>query len=162
MINTITSGVTSTGMQMPPPKSQEKLSDDQRELIAETLAKYDSETLTEDDALSIIAAFEEAGIMPGQEMAELMSEAGFDAKELGDLAGVGGPEQGGQRPPPPPDGMEPGSLNMSADATQELNSLLDQYFSEGISSDEKESTLAAMQAIFEASSPETGLINQYA
>lgn len=162
MISAMTSSAVSSAMQMPPPKSQEKLSDDQRQLISETLEKFDAEALTEEDAQSIIAAFEAAGIEPGQEMAELMAEAGFDAKEVGDLAGVEGPPEGGQRPPPPPADMESASLNMSSDTAEELNSLLDQYFTEGASTDEKDSTLAAMQAIFEASAPESGLINQYA
>ena len=148
-------------MQMPPPKSQEKLNDDQRELITETLSKYDSQALTEQDALAIVEVFEEGGIEPGREMVELVADSGFDAKELGDLAGVEGAQQG-QRPPPPPSDMQAGSLNITDETMQNLNELMDKYLSEGISVEEKEATLTAMQAIFETTAPETGLINQYA
>ncbi len=70
------------------------LSDDQKQLISDTLEQFDAENLTEADATSIVNAFSEAGIQPGREMAEAMSAAGFNAREVGELAGVEGPPPG--------------------------------------------------------------------
>lgn len=64
------------------------------DIIASVLENYDADNLSESDALEIVAAFKEAGIEPGSELESAMEEAGFDAKEVGTLAGVG-PEGGG-------------------------------------------------------------------
>lgn len=82
------------------------LSLEQQTLIEETLAKYNADSLSESDAKEIVEIFKDAGIEPSKEFASALSSVGFDAKEIGDLAGVsgnGGP--GGGRPaggPPPP------------------------------------------------------------
>jgi len=79
----------------------------QQTLIEETLANYDANSLSESDAQEIVKTFEEAGITPSKELENALSSVGFDAKEIGDLAGVngngaasGGRPAGG--PPPPP------------------------------------------------------------
>lgn len=98
MIDSIGSGF---GPPPPPPQSKSgeaSLSDEQTSLIEETLANFDSSSLSSDDAASIVSTFSEAGIEPSAEFAELLSEAGFDAREIGDLAGVG------QRQNQPPQG----------------------------------------------------------
>lgn len=92
--------VGGVGMSMPPQRMQQNLSSDQQLLVEETLAKYDLDNLTEDDAKAIVSAFAEAGIEPGKALEAAMEAAGADAKEVGDLAGVKGPP--GNRPPPPP------------------------------------------------------------
>lgn len=85
------------------------LSTEQKDLIEEVLAKYDTESLSSSDATEIVEAFKEAGIEASSALASAMEDAGFDAKEVGDLAsasgatGTSGP--GGGRPaggPPPP------------------------------------------------------------
>lgn len=68
-------------MSMPPPPKGEKSS------------------LTDDQA--IVTALSEAGIQPGAGLETAMNDLGFDAKSIGDLAGV---ER--QMPPPPPTGGE--------------------------------------------------------
>ena len=73
------------------------LTTEQTDFVKETLAEFDPENLSAEDAQSIQAAFEEQGISPTKELADLMSELEFDAKSIGD---AGRPE--GQRPPPPP------------------------------------------------------------
>lgn len=87
------------------------LSLDQQTLIEDTLAKYDADSLSESDAQEIVGIFEEAGIEPSKDFASALSSVGFDAKEIGDLAGVaesggaagaaGGKPAGGPPPPPP-------------------------------------------------------------
>ncbi len=83
------------------------ISSSQEETISSVLANYDADNLSESDAQSIVAAFKEAGIQPSAELASAMEESGFDAQEVGTLAGVGA-AQGGT-PPPPPSGGGGGS-----------------------------------------------------
>jgi urease gamma subunit len=66
------------------------------------LSQYDSENLSEADAQAIVEAFQAEGIQPGRALAEAMNAEGFDAREVGQLAGVEGPRGGGGMPPPPP------------------------------------------------------------
>lgn len=96
MVNSVSSGMS---MPPPPPRGEQKLTQDQQTLISDTLSQYDPENLTESDALSIIETFSEAGIKPSAALEESLAELGFDAKELGDIAQVA---DQGQRPPPPP------------------------------------------------------------
>lgn len=110
----------------PPPGAGEQgsLSDEQASLIEETLSAYDADNLSESDAASIVEAFSEAGIAPSGAFADKLAEAGFDAREIGDLAGVGGPEAGAQPPPPPPSGSA-SDLDLTS-AVDYLETLFDQ------------------------------------
>lgn len=78
------------------------LTSSQIETIQNTLSNYDASSLTSSEASEIVSAFKDAGIQPSKELAETMADYGFDAKEVGSLAGVG--PQGGMPPPPPPSG----------------------------------------------------------
>ncbi|MBU0924421.1 hypothetical protein KKG81_06000 [bacterium] len=82
-------------------RTQSSLSTDQTDLISSILSNYDASSLSEEDAQSIVAAFQDAGISPSKELESAMDEAGFSAQEVGQLAGVG-PRGGGGMPPPPP------------------------------------------------------------
>jgi hypothetical protein len=109
----------------PPPAGaggQSSLSDDQTSLIEETLSGYDANNLTESDAASIVEAFAGAGIAPSSAFADKLAEVGFDAKEIGNLAGAGPPETG-QPPPPPPSSST--SLDLT-DAVDYLETLFDE------------------------------------
>lgn len=89
------------------------LSTDQKTLIEETLSQYDADSLSAEDAAAIVEAFTEAGIEPSKALESAMSASGFDAKEVGNLAGVGesgggvaqagGGRPAGGPPPPPPE-----------------------------------------------------------
>ena len=95
MINNIGSSSVSF---VPQQSSQAaKLTTEQSDFVKETLAQFDAENLTSDDAQSIQAAFKEQGIEPTKELADLMGELEFDAKSIGDAG-----RAEGQRPPPPP------------------------------------------------------------
>ncbi len=118
--------ISNAGMAMPPPprgQGEASLTDDQKQLITDTLSKFDADSLTESDATSIVSSFQEAGIQPGRELAEAMEAAGFDAKAVGDMAGVQGPPPGG------PQGQS-GGINISEELLEELYTLLDQYYAE--------------------------------
>ena len=95
MISSINSGMS---MPPPPPRSEVKLSEEQQTLISDILSELDADNVTEADALSIVEAFSEAGIQPGKSMESAMSELGFDAQSIGDLANA----EGQSAPPPPP------------------------------------------------------------
>jgi len=86
------------------------ISDEQKELISSVLAEYDPEDLSQKDAAQIASAFQEAGIVPSRELANVMSESGFSAREVGELAGVAGPA-GTPPPPPPQDAQEIQSIS---------------------------------------------------
>lgn len=153
------SNIGQAGMvQMQQSQRPRPLSDEQRQTVSDVLANYDAENLTESDAAAIVEAFSAAGIQPGRELAEAMAEYGFDAKTVGDLAGVEGPRQG----PPPGMGGQPVTLNISDEMLQDLNELLDAYYSDSISESDRETTLDAIKEIFQQTVPEGGLVNIYA
>jgi hypothetical protein len=108
----------------PPPGAggQSSLSDDQTSFIEETLSGYDANNLTESDAASIVEAFAEAGIAPSSAFADKLAEVGFDAREIGDLAGAR-PSETGQPPPPPPSSSS--DLDLT-DAVNYLETLFDE------------------------------------
>jgi len=107
MINSI-----SSGMSMPPmSRTEQSLTDQQQSLITETLSQFDAENINEADAISIVEAFSEAGIQPGIALEKAMSEFGFDAKTIGELANATGR---GDMPPPPP-----------KQSTEEIGSMVD-------------------------------------
>lgn len=107
MVGSVSSNSTVAMQQMSQNSgSNSTLTDSQLEIISSTLEQYDSSNLSSDDAASIVAAFQDAGIQPSEELASAMEAEGFDAKEVGDTAGVGGPQGGGGMPPPPPPSEE--------------------------------------------------------
>jgi hypothetical protein len=103
---------SSTSMQLPPMRTQQSLSTEQEALIAETLSKYDTENLSEEDAASIVETLKEAGIEPSRSLEQALSNEGVDAKELGEMANVGGPRRG--PPPPPPGGGDTETIEASS------------------------------------------------
>ena len=101
--------------------------------ISSILSNYDADNLSQSDAQSIVAAFKEAGIQPSSDLASAMEEAGFDAQEVGTLAGVGA-AQGGMPPPPPSGGGSSSSaeeifdvLDTNEDGVVSLAELEDAY-----------------------------------
>jgi len=85
------------------PFGNEGVSSSQQDTISSVLSNYDADNLTQNDAKDIVAAFQAAGIQPSSELESAMEKAGFDAQEVGTLAGLGS-AQGGGTPPPPPGG----------------------------------------------------------
>ncbi|SMP86166.1 hypothetical protein SAMN06313540_10320 [Epsilonproteobacteria bacterium SCGC AD-308-E02] len=109
------SSVSSSQVYQPQTSSASKsssLSTDQQAFIADLLSQYDSESLSASDAQEIVKALQEAGIEPSKAMESTMAASGFDAKEIGDLAGVGkGDGAGRPMGPPPPKKEEMSSVS---------------------------------------------------
>lgn len=127
MISSINAGSPIT---MPSSSRSEKaLTEDQLTLISDTLSELDTDNLTTADALSILETFSDAGIEPGKAMESTMSELGFDAQEIGDLANVEG-----DRPPPPPP-----PPSQSSDEISSMASYLEELLEETVAASEAES-----------------------
>lgn len=158
------SGMSAMPQAMPQQSMQNKaLTSEQQQLVSETLAEFDPDSMTEADAQTIVEIFAEAGIQPGASLADTMNESGFDARTVGDMAGIQGPEEGNRPPPPPPQGQGISqSLDISDELLSDLNELLNEYYSDDISDDDKATTLSSIQDILKATAPEGGLINETA
>lgn len=134
----------------PPPRQssqQASLSEEQQTLITETLSQYDADCLSEADAQSIVEVFSEANLAPGKAFADALSEAGFDAKEIGDLAGMGPNQEsmGAKEPPAPPKSEGQGFTD---EMLTTLESLLAEYEGRDLDSDTIDSITATMEELF--------------
>lgn len=107
MISSINSAIST----LPSQRTEQSLTEEQQSLISETLSQYDADNMTEADALNIVDAFSQAGIQPSAATEKAVSDLGFDAKSIGDLAKV---SDEGNRPPPPP-----------KQSTEEISSMVD-------------------------------------
>ena len=136
MINSV-----SSGMSMPPVRTEQSLTSDQQSLISETLAQFDADNLSDIDAASINEAFSQAGIQPGKALEAAMTELGFDAKSIGEQGNV---QQGGQRPPPPPSQ----STEEISSMVEYLTELMEEKYAENnnssLSDDDKQSIMTEL------------------
>lgn len=154
MINSINSSFASAMHQAP--RMDKSLSGEQQELIKDTLAEFDADNLSASDAAAIVEAFGEAGIQPGAGLEAAMSDAGFDARTVGDMAGVTRSRPPG---PPPGGGGQAGQLSLSEETLSNLNDLLDQYLDDSLDDSGKESLLAEIKEILAEGAPEGGLVS---
>jgi hypothetical protein len=140
------SSVSSSQVYQPQTSSVAKsssLTTDQQAFISDLLSQYDAESLSASDAQEIVIALQEAGIEPSKAMESTMAASGFDAKEIGDLAGVGKGD-GGSRPmgPPPPKKEEMSSVS----------DLLESLLSSDDEDDSSTSSLSSFQTILDYTS----------
>jgi len=98
------------------PSESQSISASQEDTISSILSEYDADNLTQSDAEAIVAAFQDAGIEASEELASAMEEAGFDAQEVGTLAGVGA-----QNGTPPPGGGGAVSSSETEEVYDELD-----------------------------------------
>jgi len=136
MINSIGSGMQMPSMQ----SSQPAMTTDQKDKVEEILSQFSNDNLSGDDASSIVEGFADLGVVPNQELEQLMADNGFDAKAIGDMAGG----NGSQMPPPPP---PQNNVSNSSEMVSFLEELLEN-FDEQLSDDDKDSILAAVQEKF--------------
>jgi len=132
---------------MPPRlKAEQNLSDEQQSLITETLSQFDVDNLSETDAVNIVEVFSQAGIQPSSALEQSMAELGFNAKAVGELAGM--PEQANRPPPPPQQSSE--EITSIVDYLTEL--MKEKYAnnnSNELSEEDKQSILQQVFAKFE-------------
>lgn len=92
-------------------RNDQNLTDQQRLVVSDTLSQFDVNNLSPTEASFIVDKFNEAGIQPGAALESAVSDSGFDANTIGELAAESATgsttqsiEQGrpGNRPPPPP------------------------------------------------------------
>jgi len=158
MINSI-----STASQMPSfamqQSSNQQLTTEQTQLLEETLADLDPSSMTEAQAQTIVETLETAGIEPNAALADSMSALGFDAKSIGDLAGVQGGGQGSMPPPPPSTDSSVAQLELSDEQLSELDTLLTSLYEEENSESNKATLLSNIQQLLQEGSTESGLLN---
>mgnify|MGYP003654066258 FL=1 len=136
MINNVNAGIS---MPPPPSRTQQNLTEEQQTFVTDTLAEFDADELSEEDALSIIDMFSQAAIQPGAALEKVMSSAGFDAKSIGDIAAAA--DSG--RPPPPPPKQSSDEISSMADYLAELlEETLAASQSESLSDEDKQAILA--------------------
>ncbi|TNE63221.1 MAG: hypothetical protein EP335_10125 [Alphaproteobacteria bacterium] len=142
---TSVNGLSGAGGTFAPPPKQE-LTGEQKSQISSILSNYDPENLSEDDAEAIVSALKDAGIRPGKGFDEAFEAAGFDAKEVGKLAGLEPPKDGPPPGPPPGEGGEgAGAEGVNAEGLQALKDLLADYDLTDLSDEEEESLLTALK-----------------
>lgn len=107
---------------------KQELKEDQLAYVSSVLEDYDSSALSDADALEIVANFSQAGITPSRDLANAISDAGFSASQIGELAAVTGTSansfdsRGAGAPPPPPPAD---TVEEEEELTQILLDLLD-------------------------------------
>lgn len=121
----------------PPPPSSRPLTEEQTSLIQSTLAEYDAESLTAEDAKEILNTFREAGIKPGKELRQAIEDAGFDEKELLELA----KPEGGPQGPRGGRGIQQSSSGIDVSALRSLQDILSQYDLSSLTADDESELL---------------------
>lgn len=101
-------------------KQTAKITEEQSEKLSELLSDYDADNLSDDDAQTIVTQVKELGITAGSELASALADAGFDAKELAEQAGIGGGDRPKGPPPPPPPPQETQGVSTVDDAVVQL------------------------------------------
>ncbi len=110
-------------------QAKQELNEDQLNYVSSVLEDYDSSALSDADALEIVANFSQAGITPSRDLANAISDAGFSASQIGELAAITGTSasssdtRGGNTPPPPPPPAD--TAEEEEELTQILLDLLD-------------------------------------
>ena len=86
--------VINSGLVMPPmPYAKQVLTPEQQSLTSDTLSIFDADNLSETDALSIVDTLSQADIKPRAALENKMSNLGFDAKQIGELANTFEPKK---------------------------------------------------------------------
>ena len=125
-------------MPPPTPRSEQSLTSDQQSLISETLSEFDTDNLSQEDALNIIETFSQANIQPDAALEKALTSAGFDAKSIGELANV----SEGSRPPPPPKQSADEITSMVDYLAEILEETLSVNNGNSLSDEDKQSILA--------------------
>ena len=139
------------------------LSEDQKQLVADTLKQFDADALSRVDARSIVTTFHDAGIRPGTNLAEIMKDSGFDARAVGEQAGLNGArhepqgarsgsvpvrEGHGVQPPPPPPQSKAGGMKLDAESFDKLYTMLDDLYDKNLDDAAHKSAVSEIRKMF--------------
>lgn len=119
-----------------------RLTDDQKKKLQEIIARYDPETVTQEDMKNMMEEVESAGIKPGKEFGEIMNEAGFKRPEK--------PEEGTEGPGPLPETQD--------DLAQKLLELLKEKESGNINQEDLDDFIENLRSSMESS--QGNIVNQ--
>ena len=133
-------GISGTLMSQSHTQGRSHLSDEQSQLVTDTLSKYDPNNLTKADAKEITSSFREAGIRPSKALKEAILAEGFDAKTLAKKAGLQHPQISDSA------GIKE-SFNISENQLSELYKLLHQYHSDDSLDADRNSLLNSIQGV---------------
>lgn len=119
----------------PVPRINFRLSDEQKKTAEEIIGQYDPEKMTADKDKQMRAELRDAGIQPGEDLKNLLTEAGFQ---------VGPPEGRKTQEMRPPMNLSPELQNTINNFTEkfreglatddDLNDLLQMFYQNGLSS----------------------------
>lgn len=133
---------------MPTPPGQAgmtPLTPEQLSGLAKGLENYDPNNLSPSEAKDIVSRVKDLGISPGRGLASAMADAGFNAREVGQKAGLG---KEGPPPPPGEGGLDsPGaktSGTINSEAITALKRLIEGYAGNDITDDDWTDILTAM------------------
>jgi hypothetical protein len=132
------------------------LSETQKQGLDDLLSSYDAETLSDDDAKSLVEGIKDLDIQPGSALSGALGAAGFDARALATQAGIAGERGGPGRAEGPggggggPGGAQ-GAKGPDSAAVQTLQSVLEQLEQSASETDSDEEFGALLtQALQEA------------
>lgn len=114
------------------PQQGSFINSQQSQDLKNVLSNFDPNNISETDAKNIVNKVKEIGVRPGQPLVLVFASEGFDAKSIGEKAGVRG-----DRPPPPPgDGQSGPKGRVNSEALSALKLLVDSKEGEEISANE--------------------------
>jgi hypothetical protein len=108
------------------------LTDEQKQKVQDILSKFDPNNLTAADAKQIFKAFRDAGIQPGDDLKNAITDAGFDPNKLRSLSR---PE--GHKHHHSSEGSQASNTNINVNTLQSLQSILGQYDLTNLSTSQK-------------------------
>ncbi len=111
MIEGISSAQFGGGMNMP--RFNYEMTDEDKETFADIIEKYDSANMTKEDTESLRSELKDAGIKPGEDLKNMMQEAGFDMP--GPPPGKGTPPQGA------------GMMAQNSETSETLNNFIEKF-----------------------------------
>ncbi|MEP2642784.1 hypothetical protein [Roseobacter sp.] len=100
------------------------LTEEQSTKLTKALTEYDTENLSDDDAKALVSTIKELGIAPSAGLAKALSEAGIDARELAEQAGISGGGPGGPGGGPGGPGRPDGQSGSSSGVDEAVLSLI--------------------------------------
>lgn len=121
MINSLFSQNSYAFAAQPQASQINQVNSSQSDALKNVLSKYDASNITGSDAKNIVKDVKDLGIAPGKSLTIIFAQEGFDARSIGDQAGVG---KGDKPSGPPPGGSKGGPAGPRGEVNTEALSAL--------------------------------------